>query len=136
MTKNYQEVTTPSDGRGSLAFANDNDCRRYTTLLQKDHVSVKGKGITKIPHFFPSGILTFPYFSENPTFFRKFHIFFENSTFFRKSHIFPKTHIFPKIPTVFENPTFFQKSPFSPKNPTSYCIKLGTFDFVHALHVC
>ena len=40
MTKNYQEVTTPSDGRGSLAFANDNDCRRYTTLLQKDHVSV------------------------------------------------------------------------------------------------
>ena len=40
VTKNYQEVTTPSDGRGSLAFAIDNDCRRYTTLLQKDHVSV------------------------------------------------------------------------------------------------
>ena len=28
VAKNYQEVTTPSDGRGSVAFADDNDCRR------------------------------------------------------------------------------------------------------------
>ena len=29
----YQEVTTSSDVRGTVAF--DNDCRRYTTLLKK-----------------------------------------------------------------------------------------------------
>ena len=33
----YQEVTTSSDDRGTVAF--DNDCRRYTTLLKKDHIS-------------------------------------------------------------------------------------------------
>ena len=38
--KNYQEVRTSSDGRLSVAFANDNDCRRYTTLLKRDHISL------------------------------------------------------------------------------------------------